>query len=653
MKRLTTRFSSRLLHRGSITVADIGGLSGYRVAIMEMAAVTVRAKFLANPKDVGAPGVLMINVQGLKWTPNDPTAGTVLDVKSSFITSHQCSKEVPNKKAFMKVTTDVEGRSYMFEFQNYAERAPARDALSNVIAMNKAGAGGSAPTPASASTAALVKPASSGDQLDPAEMGRRMKLLQQDPDLLKLHQQLVGGNILSEVDFWATRKNLLEDEQSGVQKQRTGLRSAMLADVRPLTDGRTNKVTFNLTPEIIHQIFAEKPAVHRAFLEKVPSKMTESAFWTKYCRAEYLYRTNNRAAALAEAAEDEDLADFTRDDDIIAKSVKHKIQRVDPTLDMAADLNDDYLSLPGHGVLRDGAKESVEMIEGGNRTRTIIHDINRHAAVVLEGTPLDTELKDTTTVAHALERARLKDATNEVADRGADKRRTERIISMTEMEDLQGPPSSSFVPLTIQDPRKYFDSQQAAGFEEGSATGLTSMSADSATLLSVFKSQLNNFQAGRHRDPAIAPDLAFKILTDVTQHIASSRHTTGTAAERNILDSLPRATRDELMQHSNTANELLRHFWAAYPLTNKVLAEKATRLKDAMAQLYSRIQSMKESAPADVRHQLSRLLQPLFQTLDAAFSHYEGEAAKKAEAVKRARIAQRPNLNIPLDEMAS
>jgi transcription initiation factor TFIIH subunit 1 len=287
----------------------------------------------------------------------------------------------------------------------------------------------------------------------------------------------------------------------------------------------------------------------------------------------------------------------------------------------------------------------VEMVEGGARKRTIIHDINRHAAVVLEGSPLDAELKDTTTVAHALARALQKDIANEAADRGAEKRRTERISIMTEMEDLEGPPPSSFVPLTIQDPRNYFDSQQSAG----TATGLDSTPVNPAVVLSAFKAQLKNFQTKREREPVIAPELAFKILTDMTQHMASSRHTTGTAAERNILESLPRATRDELLQHSNTANELLRHFWAAYPLTNKALTEKATRLKDAMAQLYNQIQKMKESASPDARHQLSRLLQPMIQTLDAAFTQFDGEAAKKAEAAKRARIAARPNLNIALD----
>ncbi|CAM6123635.1 unnamed protein product [Calypogeia fissa] len=156
-------------------------------------------------------------------------------------------------------------------------------------------------------------------------MERWMKLLQTDSELQKLHSQLVMGEVLSEADFWNARKHMLDDEADRAPKQRTGLKSAMLADVRPLTDGRTNKVTFNLTPETIHQIFAKKPVVHRAFLLNVPNKMSEVEFWTKYCRAEYLYRTENQAAAAAEAADDEDLALFTKEDDIILSESQRKV----------------------------------------------------------------------------------------------------------------------------------------------------------------------------------------------------------------------------------------------------------------------------------------------------------------------------------------
>ena len=42
-----------------------------------------------------------------------------------------------------------------------------------------------------------------------------------------------------------------------------------------------------LTPAVIHQTFAEKPAIRRAFVAQVPHNMTELAFWTKYMRLQY------------------------------------------------------------------------------------------------------------------------------------------------------------------------------------------------------------------------------------------------------------------------------------------------------------------------------------------------------------------------------
>lgn len=112
--------------------------------------------------------------------------------------------------------------------------------------------------------------------------------------------------------------------------------------------------------------------------------MTEKDFWTKYFRAEYLHSTKNAVAAAAEAAEDEELALFLKEDDVLARETRNKvlfialfhlftyisftffhnlcswllkkssdfltfymqIRRVDPTLDMEADLGDDYSHLP-------------------------------------------------------------------------------------------------------------------------------------------------------------------------------------------------------------------------------------------------------------------------------------------------------------------
>ncbi|KAH0985124.1 hypothetical protein GBA52_012301 [Prunus armeniaca] len=173
-------------------------------------------------------------------------------------------------------------------------------------------------------------------------------------------------------------------------------------DTKPMTDGRTNKVTFSLTPEIKYQIFALKPSVHQAFLALVPSKTTEKDFWTKYFRAEYLQSAGYAAAAEAEAAEDELLAMFLKQDEVLAREARRKLRRVDPTLDMEADQGDDYTHLLDHGIFfRD---------EVYNRWRTLAQDLNRQGVVVLQGrSVVEVDLEDPTSVAEAFNIVRSKE----------------------------------------------------------------------------------------------------------------------------------------------------------------------------------------------------------------------------------------------------
>ena len=46
------------------------------------------------------------------------------------------------------------------------------------------------------------------------------------------------------------------------------------------------QVRYQVTPEGIQQIFAEKPHVHRAFLANVPAAMDENTFWTRFFKNE-------------------------------------------------------------------------------------------------------------------------------------------------------------------------------------------------------------------------------------------------------------------------------------------------------------------------------------------------------------------------------
>ncbi|KAL6857033.1 hypothetical protein ACP4OV_018415 [Aristida adscensionis] len=595
-----------------------------------MGSLTIGAKYKTTLKDPGTPGVLRMNEDKFTFTPNDPRSAMKLNVDFRSIKGHKFNKVDGGKPPLLNLSKDSDkGGGYIFEFDNVANRDLSRDFVARVLGKHQ---GLVPPRP-------IVPPensvASTGpEQLSAAEVERRMKLLREDSELQKLHKKFVLGNILQESEFWATRKNLLDDEANKASKQRPGFKSAMLADVRPSADGRTNKVTFNLTTEIIHQIFAEKPAVHRAFLDFVPKKMSEKDFWTKYCRAEYLLRTKNTVAAAAEAAEDEELAVFLKNDDILAKEAKFKIKRVDPTLDMEADAGDDYIHLPDHGILRDGSKETVDT-DSELARRTLSQDLNRHAAVVLEGRSSDVELTDTKTVAEALARSKKEPSSTNIVD-DANHERSVKVARMTEIEDLQAPRSLPYAPLSIKDPRDYFDSQQAnalrslGGSNDGRKARNCSLSSDDA--FHHLMDQISSIKVNKLNSPVIQSDVALKVLNELNEGISRSRRLNLKNPQESLLGRLPQRTRDELMDHWTAIQELLRHFWSSYPITSAVLYNKVQRIKDAMTQIYQKLQSIKESAQPDVRHEISQLVKPMTQALDAAFNHDLEQQQKSSKA---------------------
>ncbi|VAI75934.1 unnamed protein product [Triticum turgidum subsp. durum] len=463
-----------------------------------MGTMTIGAKYKATLKDRGTGGVLRMSEDKLTFTPNDPRSLMKLSVDFRTIKGHKFNKVDGSKPtpALLNLSKDSDkGGGYIFEFENVGNRDLCRDFVARVLGKHQG------TVPARPNVPPEISAVSTGpEQLSSAEMERRMKLLREDSELQKLHKKFVLGNILQESEFWATRKNLLDDETNKASKQKPSFKSAMLADVRPSADGQTNKVTFSLTTEIIHQIFAEKPAVHRAFLDYVPKKLSEKDFWTKYCRAEYLLRTKNTLAAKAEAADDEELAMFLKNDDILAKEAKLKIKRVDPTLDMEADAGDDYIHLLDHGILRDGSRDTTDT-DSELARRTLSQDLNRHAAVVLEGRSTDIESTDTKTVAEALARSKKEPPPSSVAD-DASHERLVKVARMTEIEDLQAPRSLPYAPLCI----KQANALRPLGSNDGRKARSCSLSTDDT-----FCHLMDQISSVKMNCPVVQSDVALKV----------------------------------------------------------------------------------------------------------------------------------------------
>ncbi|TVU42768.1 hypothetical protein EJB05_09189, partial [Eragrostis curvula] len=610
--------------------------------------MAVGAIYKTSTKDVGTPGVLRMvrsvlpspspppphafpprmraswaDEDKFSFTPIDPRSSVKLNVGFRSIKNQLLAKVDTSKLApappLWKLCKD-KGGGYLFVLGNVANREKCREFVARILEKHQ---GTVPPLPK-----VIPEDPAASTGSEQLSVERRKKLLLEDSDLRKLHMRFIPGNVLQESEFWERRKHLLDDDANNVSKQRPGLKNVM-HDVRPLADGWTNTVTF--TTEIIHQIFAEKPAVYRAYFDVVPKKISEKEFWKKYFRAENLVRSKNIAAAAAEAAEDEELAVFLKSDHILAKEAKLKIKQVDPTLDLDADAGDDYIHLLDHGILHDGSKVSIDT-DGELTWRTLSQGLNRHAAVVLEGGSSESYCS--------------------VADDSIHERLA-KVARMTEIEDLQAPQNLQYAPLCIKDPREYFDSRQAHALRSlGSSSDVNkgqdySLSTDDVFCRLMY--QVSSIELHKLNCHADHSNVALKVINELDQMISRARRCNLRNPHGNLLGRLPLRTQDELMDHWTAIQELLHHFWSEYSITSPVLSNKvyiaktgpkdqgcndtdiskSADIDDGLLVAWIRciigaicdLQDIKESAQPDLRHEISQLVKPMTQALDAAFSY--------------------------------
>ncbi|CAB4309751.1 unnamed protein product [Prunus armeniaca] len=328
-----------------------------------------RANYKATVRDPGTLGVLTMTENKFVFSPNVHTstgARPALDVEFKQITRLKNTKEGGDRPPWLRLSE--KDKTYIFEFASFRDLHVCREFAANALARRGE---------------AAISTSSSDEQICTAEIMHRMKLLQGSSELHKLHMQYVMSGVLTEAEFWAARNKFGDVDSRPKPKQRVGFRNSMIMDTKPMTDGRMNTVNFR-----------------------------------------------NAAAVEAEASDDEELAMFLKEDEVLAREARRKLQRVDPTLDMEADQGDDYTHLPDHGIFfRD---------EVYSRRSTLSQDLNQQGAVVLQGRSIV-----------------------EVDESGVQER-FGRIAWTTEMEDLQEPHHLHVAKLLcMKDPGDYFDTQQA------------------------------------------------------------------------------------------------------------------------------------------------------------------------------------------------
>lgn len=235
-----------------------------------------------------------------------------------------------------------------------------------------------------------------------------------------------------------------------------------------------------------------------------------------------------------------------------AVRAKQAVSRVDPTVNLAADAGERFAG--GFGSLRDGASDPAAAVRGAARD-SIARDINRHAAVVLDGAPEalpdadgggggggahgeQQQQVETGRIAAALvaqQKAAAAKAAAAPRQAGDGSVSPERLQQWQEraasaLEDLAlDERDKQFAPLNIQDPRAYFDAGAAAGGAEGkqqqaepgatAASGTAAAAAEAGARGSggLLLAALAAIQPAALPDPPCDPDLASAVLLEVSQ----------------------------------------------------------------------------------------------------------------------------------------
>jgi len=440
------------------------------------------------------------------------------------------------------------------------------------------------------------------DEVSIKEAKQRAALLAGNEELNALYSKLVLSHVITDSEFWATRKHLLENEAMKSTNQRKGMPTELVADVRPSME-TCNAVHYRLTPTIIHQIFLEYPAVKRAYDAWVPDKLNEKQFWTKYFQSQYFHRDrlNSKVESANEdsgvspddvfancSTEDEQLVE---DEDTLQKKLKSVCNI---TSNLTLEPSEPFVDEKPHISEGEISKEVPSSL-------SLVRRFNRHGALVL-GTDKIPNSEAGASDEHLTTK--------------------QKILEKVSYSDLEEKPSEGNIVLNIQENRRYF---------EGHASNVCSLSkAQAEKLWDSYANEVKswaekvNLVTSHSNDHPSVPlinvheldsSTHLRIMKDlVRQHNLKNMIVDPRTKKQTEQFALSQEQKTKLYEYYARANELLRHFWASYPITSRALASKVSRITESINSLYEELQRERR----DYTSELGKLLLPIIQSLDKA-----------------------------------
>ena len=450
-----------------------------------------------------------------------------------------------------------------------------------------------------------------------------------------------------------------------------------------------DKIRATLTSEKMHRIFAERPGVRKAFIDNCVKhkKLTEREFWHRFLKSEYMKKMRDGGEAQSED-EKNDLILFSRRlEDESAK--RKQVDSVSEFVNLQVDKDDALVTgQSAYGVFDryQGAKEQVKKkvgkgMAGGQATifvddddalskMDIARDLNRHGEVVLRGRPKgdDSVATNATTAAMIAEKEdkdaledrlkkisvaskRLRDGSAAGNNDNDEDNASNNDAEELQLEDLNREEDEpKKMELALADASAYFRKKKCT--ETTSKKSTTKSNQDKTKrkreeIEIEAKSYEEALELARSfgeeeseaEDEGVDGDEALKTLESITQSLwRDESETTSQISSFDSFSSLEKTEngdhRQRLLSESEVlalkkiakkVEEYLIHFWRKAPFVTAITWESASKLNDALGELYDSISNLKSALTGEKRNEASRRIRSILRSMDAAFAYYDSE----------------------------
>ncbi|KAL7054430.1 hypothetical protein AAHC03_026057 [Spirometra sp. Aus1] len=399
--------------------------------------------------------------------------------------------------------------------------------------------------------------------------------------------------------------------------QTPGVPSFLLSDIKPEVDG-VNSIKYNLTQETIDAIFRAYPTVRQRHRELVPDKLSQADFWKKFFQSHYFHRDR------VQIKQDDVFGECAAQDERILQSELRKSRRMRLSTHLNVGELEDKNAFQGYGT--DPAVTDIAPIASTPVTSNVadqklstnqllLRRFNMHSIMILRS--LCSVDPPGQHPANHVDSARHEASYKELASSGHLKER----IFRTELRD-ETPDAA--ISLHLENTADYFEGPTVAQLKSVSGVQLNGGPGSAS-----FKSGLNSNQAkqallaclasirmARRGSPSVCSDYNAQLaIADVSaggflmggrstvreqadwkvdSRASAGASSNGTAGSTvgDAVSAAPQHNHSvvllspdqskELALLYASAGELLRHFWACFPVTSPQLGAKLDRISESL-----------------------------------------------------------------------